>query len=199
MALPPRVFFSLYEVSVRWDCSVADIAGWASQGKLKIMTGIGIVRCDDVKVAGRVTLCPMDLLPLFRRSGPTPTEGMVQRIMPNESSDWLIITDPAGGIPVAVADMLIRAEEVFGFEDEHDLVRKATAGGNGGQPYDWAGMNIALIRRIHDHGLPATQAELIAEMQDWFADQTGGARIPDSRSIRRRITPIWHELRREEA
>jgi hypothetical protein len=36
-------------------------------------------------------------------------------------------------------------------------------------------------------------------MQDWFADQTGGARIPDSRSIRRRITPIWHELRREDA
>ncbi len=100
---------------------------------------------------------------------------------------------------MAVADMLIRADEVFGFEDEHDLVRKAAGGANGGQPYDWAGMNIALIRRIHDQGLPATQAELIAEMQDWFADQTGGARIPDSRSIRRRITPIWHELRREEA
>jgi hypothetical protein len=95
--------------------------------------------------------------------------------------------------------MLIRADEVFGFEDEHDLARKAAGGANGAQPYDWAGMNIALIRRIHDHGLPATQAELIAEMQDWFADQTGGARIPDSRSIRRRITPIWHELRREDA
>lgn len=199
MALPPRVFFSLYEVSFRWDCSVADIAGWASQGKLKIMTGISLVRCGDAMVAGTVTLSPMDLLPLFRRSGPTPSEGMVQRIMPDETSDWRIITDPAGGIPVAVADMLIRADEVFSFEDEHDLVRKAAGGTNGGQPYDWAGMNIALIRRIHDQGLPATQAELIAEMQDWFADQTGGARIPDSRSIRRRITPIWHELRREDA
>ena len=133
MALPPRVFFSLYEVSFRWDCAVSDIAGWASQGKLKIMTGIGLVRCDDVKVAGTVTLSPMDLLPLFRRSGPTPTEGMVQRIMPDGSSDWLIITDPPDGVPVAVADMLIRAEEVFGFEDEHDLVRKAAGGANGGQ------------------------------------------------------------------
>ena len=97
MALPPRVFFSLYEVSFRWECSVADIAGWASQGKLKIMTGIGLVRCGDATVAGPVTLSPMDLLPLFRRSGPSPTEGMVQRIMPDESSDWLIISDPAGG------------------------------------------------------------------------------------------------------
>jgi len=91
VALPPRVFFSLYEVSVRWDCSVADIAGWASQGKLKIMTGISLVCCDDAMVAGTVTLSPMDLLPLFRRSGPTPSEGVVRRIMPDESSDWLII------------------------------------------------------------------------------------------------------------
>jgi hypothetical protein len=192
VALPPRVYFSLYEASVRWDCSISDIAGWASQGKLKIMTGIGLVRCGDAMVAGTVTLSPMDLLPLFRRSGPGPTEGVMQRILPPDASDWLIITDPPDGVPVTVADMLIHA-------DEHDLIRKAAAGANGGQPYDWAGMNIALIRRIHDQGLPATQAELIAEMQDWFADQTGGARIPDSRSIRRRITPVWHELRREGA
>ena len=46
---------------------------------------------------------------------------------------------------------------------------------------------------------PATQSELIAEMQDWFADQSDGARIPDSRTIRRRITPVWKALRREEA
>lgn len=197
MALPPRVFFSLYEVSLRWDCSVADIAGWASDGKLQIMTGIGLVRCGDVTVAGTVTLSPMDLLPLFRRSSPCPTEGVMQRILPPDAADWLIITDPAAGVPVSVADMLIRADEVFAFEEEHDLTRRASRATNGGQPYDWTGMNIALIRRIHDHGLPSTQAELIAEMQDWFADQTGGARIPDSRSIRRRITPIWHELRRD--
>ena len=56
MALPPRVFFTLYETSVRWDCSIADIAGWADVGKLKIKTGIGLVRCGDVSVAGRVAL-----------------------------------------------------------------------------------------------------------------------------------------------
>jgi hypothetical protein len=60
-------------------------------------------------------------------------------------------------------------------------------------------MMVALMLRIHDHGLPTTQAELIAEMQDWFADQTVGKKMPDSRSIRRRITPIWRALRREEA
>jgi len=197
VALPPRVFFTLHEVAFRWNCTVTDIAGWASDGKLKIMTGIGLVRCGDITVAGPVTLSPMDLLPLFRRSGPCPIEGVVQRILPPDADDWLIITDPSGGVPVTVADMQIRADEVFAFEDAHDLGRKSNGGGNSGHPYDWVGMNIALIKRIHNHGLTATQAELIAEMQDWFASQTGGAQIPDSRSIRRRITPIWHELRRD--
>jgi hypothetical protein len=60
-------------------------------------------------------------------------------------------------------------------------------------------MIVALFVRIVDHGLPSTQAELVAEMQEWFADQTDGKKMPDSRSIRRRITPIWRALRREEA
>ena len=152
MALPPRVFFTLYETSVRWDCSIADIAGWADVGKLKIRTGIGLVRCGDVAVAGRVTLSAMELLPLFRRIGTGPSEGMIRRIMPPDSTEWLIITEPAGGIAVAVADMLILAEDVFAFEEDHDMVRKppSGSGGNGGGAlYDWDGMNLALIVRIH--------------------------------------------------
>ena len=60
-------------------------------------------------------------------------------------------------------------------------------------------MNVALIQRIHERGLPASQAELIAEMQIWFADQSDGTKMPDSRSIRRRVTPIWRALRKEDA
>jgi hypothetical protein len=190
------VFFTLHEASARWGCSIADIAGWAAVGKLKIMTGIGLVRCGDRIILGQVTLSPMDLQPLFRRCGTGPVEGMVRRIMPTDCTDWLIITDPAGGVAVAVADMLILAEDVFGFEEDHDMVRRPATGGT---PYDWEGMIVFLIKRIHECGLPATQAELIAEMQDWFADQSDGTKIPDSRSIRRRITPIWRMLRKEDA
>ena len=74
MALPPRVFFTLYETSVRWDCSISDIAGSAAVGKLKIKTGIGLVRCGEAVVAGQVYISSMDLLPLFRRSGTGPAE-----------------------------------------------------------------------------------------------------------------------------
>lgn len=199
MALPPRVYFTLHEVTARWGCNIADVAGWADAGRFRILTGIAAVRCGDEIFAGKVVLSPMELLPLFRRCGTGPTEGIMRRIQPAGRLDWLPITDPAGGIPVAVADMLILAEEVHAFEEENDMVRRVSTGPGASTPYDWEGMNVALIQRIHEQGLPATQSELIAEMQDWFADQSDGARIPDSRTIRRRITPVWKALRREEA
>lgn len=199
MALPPRVFFTLQEVTARWGCNIADVAGWAAAGKFHIMTGIGLVRCGDEIVAGRVVLSPMDLMPLFRRCGTGPTEGVVRRIMTKEKGPWQIITDPPSGVTVTVADMMITAVEVHEFEEENDMVRRVPAGPGATTPYDWEGMNTALILRIHDHGLPATQAELVAEMQEWFADRSDGKKMPDSRSIRRRITPIWRALRREDA
>lgn len=198
MALPPRVYFTLHEVTARWGCNIADVAGWADAGRFRILTGIAAVHCGDEIIAGKVVLSPMELLPLFRRCGTGPTEGIMRRIQPADRSDWLLITDPAGGIPVTVADMLILADEVHAFEEENDMVRRVSTGPGASTPYDWEGMNVALIQRIHEQGLPATQSELIAEMQDWFADQSDGARIPDSRTIRRRITPVWKALRREE-
>ena len=57
------------------------------------------------------------------------------------------------------------------------------AGPGASTPYDWDGMTVALVQRIHDRGLPSTQAELIAEMQDWFAEQSDGKKMPDSRSM----------------
>ena len=199
MALPPRVYYTLQEVTARWGCNIADVAGWADASRFRILTGIPAIRCGDEVVAGKVVLSPMELLPLFRRCGTGPTEGVMRRIQPVERQDWLLITDPTGGIPIAVADMMIMADEVHAFEEENDMVRRVPTGPGAATPYDWEGMNIALIVRIHDHGLPATQAELVAEMQDWFADRSDGKKMPDSRSIRRRITPIWRALRREEA
>lgn len=52
----------------------------------------------------------------------------------------------------------------------------------------------AVALRIHERGLPASQGELVAEMQEWFVTHSNGNEVPDERSIRRRITPIWREL-----
>ncbi len=196
MSLPPRVYFTLHEASARWGCNIADIAGWADAGKFRILTGISAIRCGEEIVGGKVVLSPMELLPLFRRCGTGPTEGIMRRIQMLNRPEWMFITDPVGGIVVAVADMMIRAEEVHAFEEENEMGRRVAAGPGVSTSYDWEGMNIALIVRIFDHGLPDTQADLVAEMQEWFADRSDGKKMPDSRSIRRRITPIWRALQR---
>jgi hypothetical protein len=57
--------------------------------------------------------------------------------MPPGHADWLVITDPAGGVTITVADMLILAEDVFGFEDDHDMARRAANSASGASPYAW--------------------------------------------------------------
>ena len=51
-------------------------------------------------------------------------------------------------------------------------------------------MYITLTVRIHDRGLPATQAEWLGEVQEWFVANGDGSKVPDERTFRRRLTPI---------
>jgi hypothetical protein len=197
MALPPRAFFTLHETASRWGCSIADIAGWATEGKLAIVTGIPLAICGTDKVSGKVTVSPMDMLPLFRRSGTGPTSIKLQRIKPEHLTEWCYVTEPAGGVEVSIADVLISGHDVLRFEDEHDLLRRIGGGTGSLSPYDWEGMYVTMIKRIHEHGLPATQAELIAELQEWFADVAENGEVPDESTIRRRLRPFWRALRGE--
>ena len=61
---------------------IADIAGWATEGKLDIVTGIPLAICGTDKVSGKITVSPMDMLPLFRRGGTGPTVMKLLRIKP---------------------------------------------------------------------------------------------------------------------
>lgn len=195
MALPPRAFFTLHETASRWGCTIADIAGWAAEGKFDIVTGIPLAVCDDEKVSGKITLSPMDMLPLFRRSGTGPTAIKLLRMKPEPGRDWAYVTEPADGVEVSIADLLISGEDVLRFEDEYDLLRRIGGGTGALSPYDWEGMYVAMIKRIHEHGVPATQAELIGELQEWFADVAENGEVPEESTIRRRLRPFWRALR----
>lgn len=197
MPLPDRAWFTLHEAAARWGCSIADIAGWADAGMFRIITGITPVTCDAEIVAGKVALAPMDLLPLFRRCGSGPTQWLIRRVQPAGHDDWLYITDPAGGMPVAITDMLIAGDEVHRFEETHITFGKDSgrAGLSEDGDYDWAAMHIEIIRRVFEEGLPISQGEWIRELQDWFATRSEDATFPDERSIRRRLKPILHALK----
>ncbi len=195
MALPPRVYFTLHEAAARWDCTLADIAGWASIGRFDIVTAIAPITAGLQIVAGYVVVAVTDILQMFRRCGTGPTRSLLRRVRPKDQQDWIMIADPGEGIEVTLADLLIMAEDVRRFEADCDLLRRPASHIGSSARYDWDGMYIALMVRIHDQGLPATQAEWLGEVQDWFVATSETGEVPDERTIRRRLTPIWKALR----
>lgn len=194
MKLPQREFYTVHEVAARWGCTITDLAGWSSRGRLDIVTGIPPVICGTEIVAGEVIVSAFDILPMFRRCGTGPKTARVHRLRRAGSSDWLLVTDPAEGLEVSIADLLITGQQVQKFENDHELMRRIAGGTGSTSPYDWDGMMNALVVRIHERGLPATQSELIADMQEWFAEQSEDGLIPDERSIRRRVNSIWKTM-----
>lgn len=194
MNLPQREHYTVHEVAARWGCTIADIAGWSSRGRLEIVTGIPPVTCGEEVIAGEVVVSAFDILSMFRRFGNGPQSAFVQRVRAGGASDWSLITDPAEGIEVSIADLLVTGKQVHTFEKDHDLMRRIAGGSGSTSPYDWDGMMNALLVRIHERGLPASKSELVGDMQDWFAEQSPDGQVPDERSIRRRVDSAWKTL-----
>lgn len=197
MPLPQRAFVSMAEAAGRWGCQPADIAEWASLGKVEIVTGIAPVRCGSETIGGFVVLAAAEILPMFRRCGSGPQSSLVRRFRLPEENDWKLVTDPAEGVTVALADLVILKSEVRRFEAECDLFRAQHAGQGPERRYDWDGFFTALIKRVHFHGLPDKQADLVEEMADWFARRSETGEVPDMSTIRKRIAPVWRALREE--
>lgn len=194
MKLPKREFYTVHEVAARWGYTIADVAGWSAAGHFDILTGIPPAMCGEKVVAGEVIISAFDILPMFRRCGTGPQTAWLRRVRTKGEADWQLITDPLAGVEVSVADLLISGQHVHRFEEKNELFRRVSGSTGSVSPYDWEGMLQALALRIHERGLTASQSELVAEMQDWFVEHSDGNDVPDERSIRRRITPIWREL-----
>lgn len=197
MPLPQRAFVSMAEAAGRWGCQPADIAEWASLGKVEIVTGIAPVRCGSETIGGFVILSAADILPMVRRTGKAPSKARVRRFRVLEDNEWKFISDPAEGVIVALADLVILKSEVRRFEAEYDLCRAQHGGQGPERRYDWDGFFTALIKRVHFHGLPEKQADLVDEMADWFARRSETDDTPDVSTIRKRIAPVWRALREE--
>ncbi len=195
MTLPTRAFFSLNEFCDRLECSHADVAAWSISGLFSIFTGISPVLCGLQPVAGIVAVNAADMMKMFRRHGSCDEDCRVIRVRPEGSTEWHHITEPAGGVVVKLADLLLMADDVRKFEDDPDRRRRPGTPPGAATRFDWEGATIMLICRFNDRGIPSTQTELIAEVQDWFAQNSPTGEIPEESTTRKKIAPIWRALR----
>lgn len=196
MALPPRFAYTLIELTARWQCSFADLAEWAGAGHFDFVTSVPLAYCDKTPIAGMVIIHAFDTGALFRRDWTGPEEVRVHRVKPADKPDteYQFLTSPKDGIVITRSDLYVTAADVAKFEDEHELTRKPSSAG-GTSKYDWDAMYVAVTKRIHEHGLPETQAEFVGEFQEWFARRDPNGEAPDERTVRRRLNPIWRALR----
>jgi hypothetical protein len=197
MGVLPRVFFTMTEAAARWGYAPADIAGWAHQGQLEIVTGIAPVNCGGEPAAGLVAISVADILPMFRRSGTGPREMPLRRVRALGQSEWLMITEPAEGVIVSMDDLLILADEVHRFEVEREIFGKPH-GGKGPEPkFEWDEFWRAVAIYVHEHGVPPTLKEFVEIMSNWFLDQSAGKSSPSDSVIRKKLSPLWNRLREE--
>jgi hypothetical protein len=196
MTLPTPAYFAVNDLSARWGCTNADIAGWAASGNFDILTGIPPVHFNDEVIAGEVIIRPFDILPMFRRCGTGPQTAKVRRVRKKDMPVWALITTPRKGVKVSIADLLVAGKQVHRFEEKNNLLGRIRGGTGSVSPYDWEGMLQALTLYIHDEGVPASQGSLVSAMQDWFAEYGDADDIPDERSIRRRVSPVWRALKK---
>lgn len=107
---------------------------------------------------------------------------------------YVALGDPA---PVITrADILITTTEIRRFEEAHGLSKKVAVQ-SPNLKYDWDEFYQAMIVHIHERGLPATQADLVGDMQNWFIGRSKDGDAPEESTIRKRIMPIWRALREE--
>lgn len=195
MFLPKRVFFTLTEAAARWGCHIADIAEWAMSGQLEIMIAIPPTRFGSEILTDLVVIAPGDIMAMFRRCGTGPREGVIRRARVPGDGEWKHITPPDMGLPVTRDDLMILADALARFEEEHGLFRRV--GTSTAKGYDWDGFYGAMILRVFRAGLPEKQADLVGEMQDWFIASSADGDAPDESTIRKRISPIWRMLHAE--
>ncbi len=159
-------------------------------------------------ISGFVDIAATDVLPLFRPDGARLERIFVRRIRKGGEDEWDWINEPADGVAITAHEVLIMRAEIQRFEQEHGLHRTEAAAitshscgrrrtpGPGMPPrYDWDTFFGVLARKIYDNGVPATQAELVREMIEWFHARND-EHAPDESTVRRKIAVVWRELNR---
>ena len=196
------------DTAIRWQVTSLDIAGWAIDGEISLSAVLPAVDTADKQVtSGIVEIDGADVVALFRRDGVSRKPALLRRFRRTKKAEWEWIARPADGVAVTAADVIILRKEYERCERAWGLFNAGAAEsgakpasqakrppGPGAPPkHDWDAFTGAVARRVHDHGMPVSQGELVRDMMDWFASREDFP-PPDERTVRRKVSAIWKEL-----
>ena len=210
MPLPRRTLFSLPEIARRWGVGVHDLGCYAIEETLHLSTVVNgidaeIGRYVEGEDGNTVRVCDgrhslsgvyrvfgFDAWPVF-----TGESTVIRRLRADEAGAFIEIDEPAGGLEIGLADLVIAREERERFEAVHGLngvvaatptVSRRT--GPGRLPrHDWDGFWIAVCTYIHDNGWPETQAALVRNLMDELDGYSNDA--PDESTVRKKVSRLW--------
>jgi hypothetical protein len=194
MAFPAQVFYSVLEVSVRWGCSLTQVVNYAIADEIDLVTGVSRVMFGEERASGLICVPGCEVRPLFPPFGKAAKKIYATHARLLSGDPWKAITEPARGLRLTAADIMITAKEIDRFEEDHGIGRTRSVGPGAPLKYDWDGFYIAVLKRLYAEGFPTRQRDLVVEMQQWFIANSADGDAPDESTIRRRIQAVWKEL-----
>ncbi len=188
-------YFTVTELSIKWRLTTSDLAGLAIEGKISFVTGIGPTETDKGFLHGLVELYTPELLPMFRNDKSGPARMSVTTIRPLQTNEWHQITGGKQSLKVYFKDLMVDGNQVRSLEGKQGTDTSAPNRNPGGRPtgYDWDSFWRAIAVHVHKEGAPATLREFTDVGANWFEGQ--GSAVPSDSVIRKRLSPLWHQLR----
>jgi hypothetical protein len=121
-----------------------------------------------------------DVVALFWHNGASRKPALVRRVRRSKKTGCEWIARPVDGVAVTAADIIIlrkefeRCERAWGLFDagavescpKASTQAKHPAGPGAPRKHDWDAFAGAIARRVHDHGIPVSQGELVRDMMN---------------------------------
>lgn len=192
MGFPPKEFYTVDELASRWDTPPLKIIEWAMGRKIELVVALPEAEFEDGQEAEYAAVRASQVRPLFRSYADAERSVLICRATPPGADAPLRIVKPPDGARIMAADVMAVLAEVERFEEENELVRRVVVGPGAPTRHNWERFYVELCVRIHQHGLPETQKELVEDMDD-----PNWGEPPDPSTIRKKVKVVWQRLKPE--
>ena len=221
MKKPRKPYYELTELCTTWSLSLGDIAPYVLERELTLSVAVAGRRVDayemdedkhgqfSIPIGPRWIIGTMDLSRTDAWTVLRQGSGEIGSFwsLEGERLDLPDVDGEARTMSVDCASLVVRLAEKERFEEAQGLTQlnapphsseaPASSPRSRGAPpkYDWEGCWCELAVSIHDAGVPATQAEWLEMLRNWFISRMGPDNIPSDSSIKLRLSQIWPRVK----